>query len=142
MNVSPTRTWRDRGSAAAELTLLAPLLVLVLLLLVAAARLVSARHKVNDAAHQAARSASIERSPSAATDAATSTARTAITTGGVACQHLNVTTDTSGFRPGGHVSVELTCTVALSDLALLQLPGARAIKARFTVPIDRWIGTQ
>lgn len=142
MSAIPTRTWGDRGSVAAELTLITPLLVLVLLLLVAAARLVSARQEVNDAAHQAARAASIARTPGAATGAANSTARTAITTGGVACRHLDVTTDTSSFHPGGHVTVQLACAVTLADLALLHLPGERTIKARFTAPIDRWVGSR
>lgn len=138
----PTRTRRDRGSVAAELTLITPLLILVLLLLVAAARLVSARQKVNDAAHQAARAASTTRSPHAATRAATSAAHSAIPVGGVACRHLDVTTDTSDFRPGGNVSVQLTCTVTLSDLSLLHLSGERSITARFTAPIDRWVGAR
>ncbi|TDD67234.1 pilus assembly protein [Actinomadura darangshiensis] len=130
----------DRGTVAVELTLFTPLLVLVLLLLVAAARLVSAREKVNDAAHQAARSASIVTSPRTAAAVAVSTAHRAITAGGVACQRLEVSTDTTGFHPGGSVTVQLTCTVTLSDLALLAVPGTRAISARFTAPIDRWVG--
>lgn len=136
------RIRHDRGSVAAELALITPLLVLVLLLLVAAARLVSARQKVNDVAHQAARSASIARSPSTATTAATSTAHRAITAGGMACQHLKVSTDTTDFHPGGSVTVRLTCTVELSDLVLLTLPGTRPITARFTAPIDRWVDSQ
>ncbi|MEU5885019.1 TadE/TadG family type IV pilus assembly protein [Spirillospora sp. NPDC047279] len=128
----------DRGAAAAELTLITPLLVLLLLLLVASARLVSARQKVNDAAHQAARAASIAPDSASATAAAEVTARTAIAQGGVSCQNLDVTAETSGFRPGGQIDVHVSCSVALSDLSMLSLPGNRSINARFTAPIDQW----
>ncbi|WP_433214689.1 TadE/TadG family type IV pilus assembly protein [Microtetraspora malaysiensis] len=71
-----TRT--DKGSATAELVLLTPLLMLVALFAVATGRLVAARLEVNDAAHQAARAASIARTPSAADAAARSAVESAL----------------------------------------------------------------
>jgi hypothetical protein len=125
-----THRRRDAGAAAVELTLITPLLVLMLLLLVAAARLVSARQKVNDAAHQAARIAADAPSPGQAGPAADAAARAAIAAGAVSCRQLDVGTNTSAFRPGGQVSVQ--------DLSLLHIPGTRAITSRVTAPIDRW----
>ncbi|MEU8352452.1 TadE/TadG family type IV pilus assembly protein [Streptomyces sp. NPDC048845] len=52
-----TRKDRQRGSAAVELVLVTPLLVLLLLVVVALGLLVDARLVVTDAAHQAARAA-------------------------------------------------------------------------------------
>ncbi len=133
------RTGRpERGSAAAELVLVTQLLMLVLFLLIAAARLTDARLCVDSAAHQAARAASAAFSPSAASAAAAQMARSSLAERGVSCRALTVTTDTSGFRPGGEVTVQVTCSVTLSDLALLELPGTRTITARFSAPLDRW----
>jgi Flp pilus assembly protein TadG len=123
-----------------ELTLLTPVLVIVLLFVVAAGRLVSARQQVDSAARQAARAASIARSAAAAAEAATSTARAALSAGRISCRSFEVAADVRAFRPGGHVTVEVTCSVALADLALLGLPGTRGITGRFSVTVDRFRG--
>ncbi|MCP2335231.1 TadE/TadG family type IV pilus assembly protein [Actinomadura rupiterrae] len=129
---------RCRGSASAELVLLTPLLMLLVLLAVAAGRLVSAQQKVTDAAHQAARAASSQPGPATADQAAATTARAAIDRAAVSCRHLDTTADTAQFRPGGHITVHVTCTVTLAQLALLHLPGTRTVSATFTAPIDQW----
>src|SRR5581483_7379795 len=68
--------WRsDQGSVTAEITLVTPLLVMLLVFVaVVIHRGVAAQLRLNDAAHQAARAASIERTPAAAIEAAQSTA--------------------------------------------------------------------
>jgi Flp pilus assembly protein TadG len=130
----------DRGSAAVELALVTPLLVLLLMLIVAAGRLVQARLEVASAAAQAARAASLARDPSAAAAQATAVASSALASQHLTCGSLTVSTDTAAFRPGGQVSVQVSCTVSLSGLALLHLPGAETLTAQAAAPIDVFRG--
>lgn len=128
----------ERGSAAVELTLLTPLLVVFVLVVVAAGRLAGARLDVDDAAHQGARAATLARDPATAAAAARSTATAALAEHGVSCQHLQVTVDTTAFGPGGHATVTVVCTVALHDLALPAVRAHRVLAATFTAPVDTW----
>ena len=105
---------RERGSAAAELVLVTPFLVLLLLLAVAAGRLVQARLDVDSAAQQAARAASLARTPAAASAQATQVAQAALAGQSVTCDPAVITPDTGDFVPGGQVTVQVTCTVHLS----------------------------
>jgi Flp pilus assembly protein TadG len=131
---------RDGGSAAAELVLVTPLLIVVLLLIVAAGRLVDARLQVDSAARQAARAASLARDPAAAAAQADATAQAALASEHITCDPLAVSPDTAAFRPGGQVTVQVTCTVSLAGLALLYVPGSQTLTARFTSPIDVYRG--
>jgi Flp pilus assembly protein TadG len=136
----PSVRAREDGSAAVELALATPVLVLMLLFVVAAGRLVWARQQVDSAARQAARTASTARSPQAAARAATGTAGAALSGSHPSCQAFQIDVDTSAFRPGEQVTVDVTCAVALSDLTMLGMPGTRRISARFSVPVDRFVG--
>lgn len=127
---------REAGSAAAELTLLTPLLVLLLLFVIAVGRLVDARLEVDSAARQAARAASAVRDPATAVNRARATATAALAGRGATCRDLAVRVNTTAFHPGGHVTVRMACSVAFGDLALLRMPGQRMVDARFTSPID------
>jgi Flp pilus assembly protein TadG len=122
-----------------ELALVTPLLVLLLLLIVAAGRLVQGRLEVASAAAQAARAASLARDPAAAAQA-TAVASSALASQHLTCGSLTVSTDTAAFRPGGQVSVQVSCTVSLSGLALLHLPGAETLTAQAAAPIDVFRG--
>ncbi|MFI9559112.1 TadE/TadG family type IV pilus assembly protein [Nonomuraea endophytica] len=128
----------DRGSATAELILLTLLLFALALFAVAAGRLVSARLQVNNAAHQAARAASIERNPGAAGAAARAAADGALAGERVTCASRQVNVGLGSFRPGGSVTATVTCRVKLSDVALVRIPGSTALTASFVVPIDYW----
>jgi Flp pilus assembly protein TadG len=128
----------ERGSAAVEITLLAPLLVLLWLLVVFLYRVTEAQAVISDAAHQAARAASIAPSPATATAQARQAADTALSGRGLACQQFTVTVGLGGFRPGGTVRATVTCTTGLSDLALLAVPGSRTLSASFTSVIDTY----
>jgi hypothetical protein len=112
---------KDSGSAAAELVLITPLLIVILLFIVAAGRLVDARQQVDSAAMQAARAASLASEH-------------------ITCNPLAVSPDTTAFRPGGQVTVQVTCTVSLAGLALLHVPGSQTLTAQFTSPIDVYRG--
>jgi Flp pilus assembly protein TadG len=134
------RASRDRGSAAAELVLITPVLILLLLFAVAAGRLVQARLEVDSAARQAARAASLARDPATAAAAAVATAQAALAGQGITCSPVSVSPDTGNFTPGGQVSVQVSCTIHLSDLALLHIPGAETLSSTFTSPIDVYRG--
>jgi len=98
---SQPSSWRrdEAGSVTAELVLLTPLLILFLLFVVALGRLAGARIEVDGAAAQAARAASIGRSPAGAVAAAEQTATAALASQHVTCAQLTVTTDTAAFAP-------------------------------------------
>ncbi|OZM76583.1 TadE/TadG family type IV pilus assembly protein [Pseudonocardia sp. MH-G8] len=138
-----TRWWRaERGSAATELTLLAPVLVMVLVLVaVVAHRVVDARLRLDSAAHQAARAASIERSAADAERAADELAATVLGSAGPSCADLAVATDTSGFRAGGTVTVTVSCSVDLTGGLLLGVPGRTEVTATATEPLDTFRST-
>ncbi|MBL7487775.1 pilus assembly protein [Frankia sp. AgB1.9] len=126
----------DRGSATAELVLIMPVLVLMLMFLVLCYRISDAKLRLADAAHQAARAASIARTPTQAVTDAQATAQSALADAGVTCEHLTVDTDPAGLTPGGLVHVTITCTTRLDDLAVLAVPGSAALHASATSPVD------
>jgi Flp pilus assembly protein TadG len=129
---------REAGSATVELVLLTPLLVAVLMFVVVLGRVGSARAEVDAAARDAARAASIARSPTSAVGAGESAARAALHVGGVTCRQLTVTVGTGEFRSDGTVSAQVSCTVELADLRALGLGITRTITATHTAPIDRY----
>ena len=132
--------WRaDRGSVAAEVTLVTPFLIMLLVFVaVVIHRGVDARLRIDDAAHEAARAASIERTPATATTAAQSTATSALSAAGVTCASLSVDTAVGGMRPGGTVSVTVTCAVDFGDALILGVPGQKRLSATAIEPVDTW----
>ncbi|KAB8166552.1 pilus assembly protein TadE [Streptomyces sp. 3MP-14] len=130
---------RDRGSASAELVLLLPVLILVLYVVVYSTRGAESRMRIDDAAHQAARSASQARTPAHALHNAETAATAALENAGLACQHVDVDLNGS-LDAGSTVTVTLTCTVGLQDLAFLPLPGSTTLSAEFTAPVDVYRG--
>src|SRR5690349_9083611 len=135
--------WRaDDGSVAAEVTIAAPFLVMLLVFVgVVIHRGVDARIRIDDAAHQAARAASIERTSTAATNAAQSTAASVLSSAGVTCSSLSVSTSTGGLRPGGTVSVTVSCAVDFGDALILDVPGGKTLSATSVEPVDLWRST-
>jgi Flp pilus assembly protein TadG len=130
----------ERGSVAAELTLLVPALVVLLLFVVFCGRLAEARLRVEDAAHQAARAATLARSLGQADADARDTAQAALDRAGMSCRTLSVDTRLGGLRPGGMVRVRVTCQVGVSDLALLAVPATVRVSADADSIVDRWRG--
>jgi Flp pilus assembly protein TadG len=132
----------ERGSATAEMTLLTPLLIIVLLFIVFCGRLADSKLRLEDAAHQAARAASLARTVAGAQDDAQETAQAALADAGVACQRLAVTVETAGLLPGSTVTVDIRCDVGLSDLALLDVPGSTTLSASYASPVDTYRGQE
>lgn len=128
----------ERGSATAEMALLTPLLIIMLLFIVFCGRLADSKLRLDDAAHQAARAASLARTVTAARDDARAAAQSALTSAGISCQSLDVTVETAGLRPGSTITVDIRCAVGLSDLALLGVPGDTTLSASFASPIDTY----
>lgn len=131
----------DRGAAALELTLFTPILIGIALFVLACGRLVESQLRLADAAHSAARAASLQRSPQAAERAANAAARAALPTAS-SCTRLQVAVSTSRFVPGGSVTATISCQVALADLGPLRLPVGSSTQTRsFTSTVDRYRST-
>ncbi|WP_067507480.1 TadE/TadG family type IV pilus assembly protein [Actinoplanes sp. TFC3] len=130
----------DAGSSTAEMALLAPLLIMLLLFVVLCGRLAGAQIDVDAAASSGARSGPLARSQGAAVAGAERTARASLNARGVTCQSTDVQVSTGGLRPGGAVTVTISCRVRMSDLVLLKVPGSRVVTSTATSPIDEWIG--
>lgn len=131
----------DRGSVATEAALVTPLLIVLLLFVVFCGRYASAHLKVNDAAHQAARAATLARTAGQATSDAEATARSALARAGVSCRSLTVHSEVGALRTGGTARVTVSCRIGLSDLGLLVLPGAAEATSSASSVVDRWRGT-
>lgn len=134
----------DRGTAAVELAVAAPFLMLIVMVVVAGGRLELARGAVQQAAVDAARAASIARTAEAAAGSAAATAEAVLANQGLHCAGHQVTVDTGGFGlPVGTpatVSATVSCTVPLADLGVPGLPGERTITATAHSPLDTYRG--
>lgn len=129
---------RDDGGMSAELAVLAPALVLCMLFVVFAGRLGQAQQDVAQAAAEAARTASLAREPQLV--GVRHIVRRNLTASGVACRKLAVDTSSSDWRPGGSVRVDVRCSVDLSGVAGLGLPGKRAVDGHAVEVIDTYRG--
>jgi Flp pilus assembly protein TadG len=123
-----------------ELVVWAPGLLVIIGLLIVAGRVNSANAAVEQAAYDAARTASSTRNGTAARDLAQSSAATTLTAQGLQCTATTVVLDLSGFgtRPGqsATVTATVTCPVRLSDLAIPGLPGTRTVSHTAVSSID------
>ena len=134
---------RDAGNTVVEAAILAPLFILFLAGLLTGARIRNASAAVTQAAADAARQASIARTPTQASAAATASALATLRDKGLHCAP-GVSLDLSGFsqpvgRPG-MVSAQVTCTVALSDVAVPGMPGSRTVTKVHRSPLDPFRG--
>jgi len=131
----------ERGSAALELVIIAPGLLLVIAVLVFAGRVAIAQQSVDSAAADAARSASIARTQGAAGGAARSAANSSLANQGLRCLNTATAVDTSGFAsPVGtpaFITTTVSCTVDLRDLGS-PIPGTRTVTSTVRSPIDTY----
>jgi Flp pilus assembly protein TadG len=135
--VARRRWWRaERGSVTVEAVLLTPLLVMLLVFVaVVVHRGVDARLRLDDAAHQAARAATLQRSAPAAVTAAQHTAGAALALAGVACRDV-VTTMAGSLAPAATVTVRVRCTVDLGQALLLSVPGGKVLESTASEVVD------
>jgi Flp pilus assembly protein TadG len=130
----------EDGNAAVELAPIAVVFLLFLGLAIAAGRITTAHMAVQAAARDAARQASIARTPAQAQAAARTSATAALRSDGLDCAPA-VSVNTAGFSvPVGQpaqVTATVTCAVRLSDLtAVPGMPGARTITATVASALD------
>jgi uncharacterized protein (UPF0333 family) len=139
------RPRRDAGNAALELVILAPVIVLLIGMVVAAGRTSIAQGSVDAAARDAARQASIARSPAAALTAAQDSASATLAGESLDCTPaiqmpgLDQAFATPVGQPAS-VTAIVQCTVSLSDLVVPGLPGSKRLTGRFTSPLDPFRG--
>ncbi|HEX2317195.1 MAG TPA: TadE family protein [Thermomonospora sp.] len=128
----------DGGGMSLELVLLTPVFVMFLLLLAAAGRVVDAQSQIDGAARDAVRAASIARSAGDARRFAERAAGDSLRDTHWCRGGPSVSTDTRQWGPGGRVTVTVSCTVDLGDLAFIGLPGSRTFTGDAVAPIDRY----
>jgi len=132
----------DRGSGAIELVIGLPAVGLFIGLIVFGGRVALARQSVQDAATEAARTASIARSTDVAQSQASAAAAATLANQGLRCSTTTVTVDTTGFAaPVGTpatVVATVSCTVDLSDLSVPGIPGTKTIVATMPSAIDTY----
>jgi Flp pilus assembly protein TadG len=87
----------QRGSAAVEITMLVPALLLTLGLIVVGGRVWFARTTVNEAAYTAARAASLARAAGEAAATGRSAGAQSLDTGGLRCASTAVEVNTAAF---------------------------------------------
>jgi Flp pilus assembly protein TadG len=135
----------EDGNAALELVILAPVIVLLICMVIAAGRIAIAKGSVDAAARDAARQASIARSPEAADAAAVASASAELAADGLSCvPRPLISVSTAGFgAPLGQpasVSATVFCRVTLAGLVLPGLPGSVPLHFTFTSPLDPYRG--
>lgn len=129
----PGRGGRSRGSMSIEIVLLTPVLMAFTLLIVAGGRFIAVQGQIDAAARDAARAASVQRDGSSAGQAALDTwAATRPDTATCATPAV----DDGGFRPGGSVTVRVSCQVSYAGLGLIGLPGSADVTSSGVAPID------
>lgn len=128
----------QRGAVSTELAVITPLLIGFMLLVVFAGRVAQAEGDVAQAAHEAARAASLRATPETAIAAATEVATANIAQGEVGCRLLEVSVDTADFTAGGQVAVTISCQADFGDIAMLAVPGTRTFEATAIEVIDTY----
>jgi hypothetical protein len=128
------------------MVLITPLVLLLMQFIVFTGRFVDARSDVVSASRDAARAASIQRSPGDAVAIANQTVADDLDGEGIRCRPAPIV-DVSfsgpnggGFTPGNFVHVQVTCGVRISDLAWLNIPGTRSSTVESVEVIDVFRG--
>jgi len=143
---STRRYWKrargDEGSVALEAAIIMPSLIMFVCLAIAGGRLVTSGAKIDAAAEDAAREASLHRTAASAQQAAHQAATESLNDQGITCASTSVTVDTGGLTVAigqvGTVTVTVNCTVNLSDLLLPGVPGTRTLTSRATSVVDQY----
>lgn len=132
----------DRGDATLELCLVMVVLLLLLGFMYAWGVERQASQKVQHAASEGARAASLARTIAQATPRAHQAAADSMTGQGLECASMNVSTDTTAFttRPGvpANVRVTVTCLVSFDALGWFGVHGSRTLTATSLSPVDTY----
>lgn len=134
-----SRLRSERGTAAVELALLAPVLVVLVAVVTAAGRMVETKSAVLQVAREAARAASEAPNPTAAQDVAIATAQQVAEGLGLDPSRLQVVQDPHGFARGAPYEVSVSYDASLADLpGLGLLPGSVTLGATHAELIDTY----
>jgi Flp pilus assembly protein TadG len=126
----------ERGSLAVEMAVIVPSLLLIFGLIYAYGRAAHVNGALESGTRDAARSATIARSYDEAEDRAQRVVREAISGLPRSCQDSVSVRVSPAFEPGVPVTVDVTCTYALSDLGLPGAPGDITTRSSFTSMLD------
>ena len=122
--------------------MLIPALLITLGLLIVGGRIWFARTTVNEAAHTAARAASLARSAAEAAVAGRAAADQSLSTNGLRCATTAIEVNTAGFGvPVGTpatITASIDCRVAFADLLLPRIPGGVDLTARGASALDTY----
>jgi len=136
----PGRLRAEHGDAGPlELVILLPVVLLLFGLVVAFGRATTAQEHVQHAAAVGARAAAGAQTAGGAV--AASSRVVAESLAGVGMTDCGAPSVAGSFRPGGRVTVTVTCVVRLGDVTKFgALPGSRTLRASATEVIDRTRG--
>lgn len=123
----------ERGSMAVETVMLAPVFLLFLMFLAGAGVLVEAQGRVNGAARDAARAASVQRGFDEAATAAESVAKSGLEG---KCATTAVDLGGSQWEAGGRVEAVVTCEL---DLGFLGFGGTKRMTGTAVVPLEQFV---
>ncbi|MGW1768227.1 TadE/TadG family type IV pilus assembly protein [Streptomyces sp. NPDC002073] len=130
----------DRGSETIAAAIVTPLILMLLCTAIAGGRIVTSGAKIDAAAQDAARAASISRTYGAAQSEASAAAARSLDDQGIQCASTSTSVDSSGLAVPlgqvGTVTVTISCTVPLSDLLLPGMPGSKTLTSTFTSVVD------
>ncbi|GAA1398678.1 TadE/TadG family type IV pilus assembly protein [Catellatospora coxensis] len=133
---------RDRGSAAIELAIMAPSVLLFFAAVIVAGRYSLARQAGEAAAYDAARTASLARTEADARAQALTAALNSYRAAGLTCEPLEADVDAAGFQqPVGvaaTVTVRVVCVARFEDISMPGIPGSFRIESSFTSPLDTY----
>lgn len=131
----------ERGSAAVEALLVAPVLLVLVALLVGGGELVSDQAAVRAVAREAGRIAVTASTPSGAVELGTARAGEVAAGYGLDSARLRVSVQPGSFDRGKEVTVRVTYGADLSGLPAFGLiPSNTELTADHIEPIDRHIG--
>ena len=125
----------ERGAGGVELALAATAVLMATCLVVGHLRVAMVRADVEAAARAAARAASRQHGAGAATDAIDDIVHRFLAERGVECRRLHVERR-GDLAAGSTVSVTVSCTVLLTDVALAGFPGSVTVVAVGVEPVD------
>lgn len=131
----------DGSSDALGLALIAPAAIGLAFVILFLGRGVDSRATAQSAAESAAQAAAQERTPAAATSAARQVAD-AMLVDESTCSQPSISVDTSAFRPGGMVSVTVSCSVSPVGLELINPPDTGPHTATAFAMIDPLRGAE
>lgn len=128
----------ERGTSPASVIILIGSLLMVADLILMGGRMAAAHADVSGAAQEAARRGSISQTAGSVYPVASTTALDNVARNTKHCSSTTVSTAGTDFRQGGHVTVAVTCTVQLGDLATLPIPGSIVVRAEATEIIETY----